>query len=138
MRIYVDGVFDLFHYGHLQFLIKCKELYPETFLIVGVVGDNVAENYKRKPIINQKHRCDIIKSLKCTDLVIEDPPLIITKHFMDKYNIDMVIHSFSSTSDSAKQYDFFKYPISINKFQEIDYCSEISTSYIISMIKKEY
>ena len=57
---------------------------------------------------------------------------------MDKYNIDVVIHSFSSTSDSAKQYDFFKYPISINKFKEIDYCSEISTSDIISMIKKEY
>jgi|UniRef100_A0A6C0ED98 cytidyltransferase-like protein len=39
--IYIDGVFDLFHRGHLESLKKAKNFFNEpdnTYLIVGVVS----------------------------------------------------------------------------------------------------
>ena len=40
--VYVDGVFDLFHRGHLESIIKAKNAFNDptnTYLIVGVVSD---------------------------------------------------------------------------------------------------
>ena len=38
-RILISGVFDLFHYGHMILLKKCRELYPNDILIVGIHTD---------------------------------------------------------------------------------------------------
>lgn len=134
MRIYIDGIFDLFHFGHLESFRKCKELYNNVFLIVGVISDNTATNYKRLPIINEKHRYEIVKNIKYVDKIIEGPPLNITKEFMIKYNIDLVVHGFSNQDDAIKQDIYFQYPKSINKFKEIEYCNECSTTDIINKI----
>ena len=78
--VYLDGVFDLFHRGHLESLIKSKNIFndPEnTILIIGIVGDKDATIYKRKPIINEEDRKEIISSIKYVDKVICPCPLIV-------------------------------------------------------------
>ena len=57
---------------------------------------------------------------------------------MQQNKIDLVVHGFSNVDDKIKQNDFFKYPISVHKFKEIEYCKEISTTDIINNIKKNY
>ena len=48
---YTDGVYDLFHIGHLNMIQTAKSCCE--YLIVGVHGDDVVESYKHhKPIIN--------------------------------------------------------------------------------------
>lgn len=133
MIIYLDGVFDLFHRGHLESLKKSKEL--GTKLIVGVVSDKDCLSYKRLPIIDEKDRYEIIKSIKYVDEVIFPAPLYVTKEFLDKYNIDLVVHGFSDESDFEKQKNFFKTSIDNNKFKKINYYSKISTTDIIKKIK---
>lgn len=63
---YTDGVYDLFHVGHLN-MIQTAKKYCE-YLIVGVHGDDVVAGYKgRKPIINENDRKRIIESIKGVD-----------------------------------------------------------------------
>jgi cytidyltransferase-like protein len=47
MRIYCDGIFDLFHKGHLEHFKKIHQYFKVPIhLIVGIISDKVAINYK--------------------------------------------------------------------------------------------
>ena len=138
MRVYIDGIFDLFHRGHLESLKKAKNTYENSILIVGIISDEVAKDYKRKPVICHKDRIEIIKSINIVDEVIINPPLIVTLDFVKKNNIDLVVHGFSDDSDWEKQKSFFKELINVDKFKRIDYYKETSTTDIIKKIKDNY
>lgn len=137
-RVYIDGVFDLFHRGHLESLKKAKEVLDDkenTILIVGVVSDFDCESYKRKPIINEYDRVEIIKQIKYVDEVIFPCPLNVSMDFIKKHNIDLVVHGFSNDADREKQKDFFSEITKNGYFKEIEYYSKISTTDIIKNIK---
>jgi choline-phosphate cytidylyltransferase len=139
--VYTDGIFDLFHRGHIEYLKLCKNIFSneeDVFLIVGIVNDKDASGYKRIPIYNENDRYEIIKNIKCVDKIIKDAPLIITEDFMLENKIDYVIHSFSNAGDEGAQDEFFKVPIQMGKFKKIQYYSSISTTDIIKRIKELY
>lgn len=63
---YTDGVYDLFHVGHLNMIQEAKRHCE--YLIVGVHGDDVVEEYKHhRPIINENDRRRIVESIKGVD-----------------------------------------------------------------------
>ena len=63
---YTDGVYDLFHVGHLNMIQEAKKNCD--YLIVGVHGDDVVEEYKHcRPVINENDRRRIIASIKGVD-----------------------------------------------------------------------
>jgi len=134
-RVYIDGVYDLFHAGHLRTLEHCKNIFDNTCLIVGVINDHDTTSYKRQPIIPENDRYTIMRSLKVVDEVIENAPLIITEEFMQLHNIDYVLHSFSDQSDADKQSDFYKVPRERDAFIQVPYSTGTSTSDIIKKIK---
>jgi choline-phosphate cytidylyltransferase len=133
MRIYIDGIFDLFHRGHIEILKKAKNYRKNATLIVGLISDENAKNYKRLPIYNQEDRYMFLESNKYVDEIIFDSPLIITSEFVKKHNIDIILHSFADANDSNKQDEFFKQVIDI--FHIIPYYPNLSTTEIISKIK---
>ena len=137
-NIYVDGIYDLFHAGHVNTLKNIKNMRDNVNLIVGLINDKEATNYKRLPVINETNRYIMIDSCKYVDKVIKDAPLIITKDFMDKHKIDLVVHSYSNKNDENNQNEFFKIPIEMGKYQTIDYSHIESTTGIINRIKKDY
>ena len=136
--IYTDGIFDLFHRGHIEYLNLIKKTYPNFKLYVGIINDQDATKYKRKPIYNHEDRVTIISNIKCVDNVIENAPLIVNEEFLNKYNIDLVVHGFSNEKDIEKQKEFFEIPVKLNKFASIPYYNKISSTEIIEKIKKYY
>jgi choline-phosphate cytidylyltransferase len=133
-RVYIDGIFDLFHRGHLESFKKAKKSFKNTYLIVGIISDKDAEGYKRKPIITENDRYEIIKNLKLVDEIIENSPLIIDLEFIDNNKIDLIVHGFSNDADFEKQKDFFTLPLKLGKFKRIEYYKPLSTTDIINRI----
>jgi cytidyltransferase-like protein len=137
--VYIDGVFDLFHRGHLESLFKAKNALEDpnnTFLLVGVVSDSDCTNYKRTPIVNEYDRVEIIKNIKIVDGIIFPCPLVVDIDFIKNNSIDMVVHGFSNDRDREKQKDFYDEINNLGYFKEIEYYSKISTTEIINKIKK--
>lgn len=66
---YTTGVYDMFHIGHLNILMRAKEQCD--YLIVGVSTDELVENYKHKtPIIPFEERIAIVSAIKYVDRVV--------------------------------------------------------------------
>lgn len=66
---YTQGVYDMFHIGHLNLINHAKEHCD--YLIVGINSDKLVEDYKRKhTVINETERATIVANLKAVDEVI--------------------------------------------------------------------
>ncbi len=131
IKLYASMVCDLFHYGHVNFLKKARNL--GTHLVVGLISDEVAATYKRQPILSQEERKKVISSCKYVDEIICDAPLAPTKEFLALHNIDFVVHG--DDFDEEKMYTYFSDPINMNIMRIIPYTKGISTSEIIKRIK---
>jgi cytidyltransferase-like protein len=138
MRIYTDGVFDLFHYGHSNVFNQIKLKYPECHLIVGVNSDEDTLKYKGPVVLTYEERVKNISSCKYIDEILSDVPWVITEEFMNKNNIDYIARE-SAPYVSKDTDDIYAIPKKLNKFLPIvTYTSEISTSEIINRILKNY
>ena len=132
-RIYVDIVGDLFHVGHLNLFKQARVLFNDPFLIVGVHSDKDVESYKRKPMIRQDHRYEMIRNCRLVDEVIESAPLVITKEFIIDNEINYVVHGNDISEELKRQH---KVPIEMGIAKYVEYTKEISTTKIIESIKQ--
>ena len=95
-RCVVNGVFDLFHVGHVRLLKRAKEMFREV--IVALDSDELVMQEKRKPIFSQEERLEIIKACRYVDdaLIVDrswGPHAYeesAVNDFMEKYKIDAV------------------------------------------------
>lgn len=73
--VLANGCFDLFHAGHLRYLLGAAEL--GDVLVVAVNSDHQAHLLKGegRPYTSQDERAEIIAGLRCVDLVtiFEEP-----------------------------------------------------------------
>ena len=135
MKIFCDGIWDLFHSGHVEHLKKIKNLYDDVFLLVGVTSDNEAIEYKRKPFYNQEDRIKFVESCRYVDEVILYEPL--TEDFINKHNIDLVVHAYFDDNDLEKLKPYFEVPTKLNKMKWIEYNHGISTTMILKELNNK-
>ncbi len=81
--VFTNGVFDLLHLGHIDYLSKAKDL--GNILIVGVNTDDSAKRLEKgsnRPITDEVSRSTIIAALNFVDAVVlfnEDTPYELIK-----------------------------------------------------------
>ncbi|KAB1200445.1 Choline-phosphate cytidylyltransferase 1 [Morella rubra] len=139
VRVYADGIYDLFHFGHARALEQAKKLLPNTYLLVGCCNDELTHKFKGKTVMNEKERYESLRHCRWVDEVIPDAPWVITKEFLDKHQIDYVAHDslpYADASGAGK--DVYEFVKSIGKFKETKRTDGISTSDIIMRILKDY
>lgn len=132
---YTNGVFDLFHIGHLN-IFKQASLMCDK-LIVGVITDEeVVRTKKIRPVIQFEDRIEIVRSCRYVDVVVAVSNDDKTKEW-DKYRYDRIFvgndHFGSDVWVDNERYlkpngvEFFYFP----------YTKTISTTEIVQKIQEQ-
>ena len=80
--VFTNGVFDIIHRGHVEYLAEAKSL--GDVLIVGLNSDSSVKQIKgdKRPVVGQENRAFVLMNLKPVDYVVifnEDNPLNLIK-----------------------------------------------------------
>jgi choline-phosphate cytidylyltransferase len=137
VRVYADGVFDLFHLGHMRQLEQAKKAFPDTTLVVGVTGDHETHKRKGLTVLSGKERAETVRHCKWVDEVIEDCPWIVTPEFLEEHRLDYVAHD--DLPYGAAEGDDIYQPIKAEgKFLVTQRTEGVSTTGIITRIVRDY
>ncbi len=133
--VFTNGVFDLIHSGHIDYLSKAKKL--GDILIVGLNSDDSVKRIKgdKRPILKQEERALILSNLKPVDYVIffvEDTPQKLISEIIP----DILVKG----ADWSVEKIIGKEVVEKNggKVMNIEFVNDQSTSKIIEMIVKRF
>ena len=131
VRVLVMMVADLFHSGHIEFLKKAHKFGDEV--VVGLFNDEDCVGYKRLPVMTLEERANVVGACCLVDEVIKGVPVVAQKEFLEKHNIDLVVHGddFSST----KMQKYYKVPVEMGIMRTVPYTKGISTTEILGRIE---
>uniref|UniRef100_A0A336M216 ethanolamine-phosphate cytidylyltransferase n=1 Tax=Culicoides sonorensis TaxID=179676 RepID=A0A336M216_CULSO len=137
LRVWVDGCFDMGHFGHVNLLRQAKnvEIIPgkKNYLVVGVHSDEEILKHKRLPIFTQEERIEMVKSCKFVDEVVSDAPYITTVDTLKKHKCEFTIHG-NDISISATGTDTYAQVKSEHMYHEVDRTLGISTTELIKRV----
>lgn len=135
-RGYTNGVFDLFHVGHLQFLTKAKSYCD--YLIVAVCEDQLAYiNKKKFPVIPVEERMMLLEAVKCIDKVVIQTTTDRISEW-NKYHFDVIFHGVDGKEWDVKNGYFEALKKLGVESVYFERPTDLSTSKIIDKILKEY
>lgn len=126
-RVYADMVADLFHYGHAEFLRRAREF--GDVLVVGIHSDASVETYKRRPIMTTIERVRVVEACRYVDDVIPDAPLAITREWIERHRIDLVVHG--DDLDREQEAAMYAVPTAMGILRTVPYTAGISTSELL-------
>ena len=126
-RVYADMVADLFHYGHVEFLRRAREV--GDVLIVGIHSDETVGSYKRAPVMTMLERVRVVEACRYVDEVVPDAPLSVTREWIERHRIDVVVHGDDLDRDETTS--MYEIPAAMGILRTVPYTAGISTSEIL-------
>jgi len=136
IRVFADGIYDLFHYGHAEQLYQAKNVFPNVYLIVGVCNDQLTHEKKGKTVMNEDERYQAIRHCRYVDEIVRDQPWFLSEEFLEKHKIDFVAHD--DLPYPSGGVDVFAHLKQMGKFVATDRTDGISTSDLITRVVKDY
>ncbi|KAI0473008.1 cytidylyltransferase [Xylariaceae sp. FL0804] len=137
IRVYADGVFDLFHLGHMRQLEQAKTAFDNVYLLVGVTGDEETHKRKGLTVLSGRERAETLRHCKWVDEVVENCPWVVTPDFLHKHQIDYVAHD--DLPYGADEGDDIYAPIKKEgRFLVTQRTEGVSTTGIITKIVRDY
>eukprot|EP00397_Hematodinium_sp_SG-2012_P060714 GEMP01079417.1.p1 GENE.GEMP01079417.1~~GEMP01079417.1.p1 ORF type:complete len:253 (+),score=56.45 GEMP01079417.1:54-812(+) len=134
VTIFLEGAFDLTHYGHMNAFRQARAL--GTHLIVGLNSDESITRCKGRPILNDEERYEVINACRFVDNIIRDVPYVMTEEYilelMEKYDIDYVVHGDDPCTVDGK--DVYALVKASGKFLCIPRTEGVSTTDLVGRI----
>jgi len=137
-RVWVDGCFDLMHFGHANALRQAREL--GDVLVVGVHNDEEIAKHKGPTVMNEKERYAMARACKWADEVIEGAPYLVNLDILDKYNCDFCVHG-EDISVDAEGRDVYEGVKQAGRYRTINRTEGISTTELVGrmlLMSKEH
>jgi cytidyltransferase-like protein len=130
IRVYTDMVGDLFHWGHVAFLERARQLGSELW--VGVHADDDVTEFKRRPIMKYEERLAVIAACRHVDGIVPAAPLVITDELLDAHEIDVVVHGDDFSPEVLEA--VYGVPLRRGMMRTVPYSGGISTTETISRL----
>lgn len=131
VRIWMDGAFDMMHYGHMNAFRQGKAL--GTHLVVGVNSDESIAQCKGPPVMNDQERLTAVEGCKFVDEVVPGVPYVMSEEYLeyviDKYRIDFVVHGDDPCIVDGK--DVYAAAKAKGKYRSIPRTEGVSTTDIV-------
>ncbi|CAB1114055.1 unnamed protein product [Ectocarpus sp. CCAP 1310/34] len=131
VRIWMDGAFDMMHYGHMNAFRQGKAL--GTHLVVGVNSDESIAKCKGPPVMNDQERLTAVEGCKFVDEVVPGVPYVMSPEYLeyviDKYRIDFVVHGDDPCIVDGK--DVYEAAKARGKYRSIPRTEGVSTTDIV-------
>ncbi|CAG8545073.1 920_t:CDS:2 [Paraglomus occultum] len=128
IRVWVDGCFDLMHYGHANALRQAKAM--GDYLVVGVHSDEEIERNKGPAVMREDERYAAVAACKWVDLVVPDAPYITSIEVMDKYKCDFCVHGDDITT-AADGTDCYREVKEAGRYRECKRTQGVSTTELV-------
>jgi D-glycero-beta-D-manno-heptose 1-phosphate adenylyltransferase len=133
--VFTNGCFDIIHAGHIDYLIKAKEL--GDVLIIGLNTDASVRRNKgdKRPIINENERAFILSNIKPVDYVIlfdEDTP----SHLINEILPDILVKGWDWEIENIVGRETVEN--NGGKVESINFTNNQSTSKIIEAILSRF
>ena len=108
IRIWCDGCWDLWHYGHANALRQAK--LCGDVLVVGVHSDDEIVQHKGLPVYKYEERVAMVSACKWVDEIVLDAPYQTTLVTLDQNKIDFCVHGedISTTADGQDSFSEVK------------------------------
>jgi ethanolamine-phosphate cytidylyltransferase len=90
VRIWVDGCFDMLHFGHTNAIRQAAILGHELF--VGCHSDEEIIRFKGPPIMHAEERYEALRACKWVTFVVENYPYCTRLKDMERFQVDFVAH----------------------------------------------
>ena len=102
VRCWLDGCFDLMHWGHANAIRQAfLSVGRPCQIVVGVHSDAEIERQKGPCIMKEQERYAAVRACRWVDEVVEDVPYSPTPELLVKHHIDLVVHGDDVVVDAS-------------------------------------
>lgn len=136
LRVYANGVWDLFHYNHVRLFKKIKEMFPDCHLIIGVHTSECVCAYKREPILTYEERSEVVQSCVYVDEIVMDDVIEKSADFYNYHKIDIICYAKGADFQKELENEFINFPQ--ENIVYLPYGDGITTTKIIKRITDRY